>query len=129
MKWSDLLRVKAEFPINLWPQAAQAYYRWIRASLRENKPYDQFARELLTASGSNFRDPPVNFYRAVQNREPRGIAQAVALTFMGARADKWPAEQWEGLAAFFCCVGFKPTREWKEEIVYFDRTRVPSSNS
>jgi hypothetical protein len=124
MKWSDLLRVKAEFPINLWPQAAQAYYRWIRASLRENKPYDQFARELLTASGSNFRDPPVNFYRAVQNREPRGIAQAVALTFMGARADKWPAEQWEGLAAFFCCVGFKPTREWKEEIVYFDRTKL-----
>jgi hypothetical protein len=22
MKWSDLLRVKAEFPINLWPNAA-----------------------------------------------------------------------------------------------------------
>ena len=30
MKWSDLLRVKAEFPINLWPNAAQAYHRWIR---------------------------------------------------------------------------------------------------
>jgi hypothetical protein len=29
MKWSDLLRVKAEFPINLWPNAAQAYHRWI----------------------------------------------------------------------------------------------------
>jgi len=23
MKWSDLLRVKAEFPVNLWPNAAQ----------------------------------------------------------------------------------------------------------
>ena len=32
MKWSDLLRVKAEFPINLWPNAAQAYHRWIRTS-------------------------------------------------------------------------------------------------
>ena len=30
MKWSDLLRIKAEFPINLWPNAAQAYHRWIR---------------------------------------------------------------------------------------------------
>ena len=30
MKWSDLLRVKAEFPINLWPNAAQAYHHWIR---------------------------------------------------------------------------------------------------
>ena len=34
--------------------------------------------------------PPVNFYRAMQSREPQGIAQTVALTFMGARAEKWP---------------------------------------
>src|SRR6266849_4300029 len=33
MKWSDLLRVKAEFPINLWPNAAQAYFHWIRAAI------------------------------------------------------------------------------------------------
>ena len=58
MKWSDLLRVKAEFPINLWPNAAQAYHRWIRAVIKENMPYDQFVREMLTASGSNFRVPP-----------------------------------------------------------------------
>ena len=38
MKWSDLLRVKAEFPISLWPNAAQAYHRWIRTSIKENKP-------------------------------------------------------------------------------------------
>ena len=28
MKWSDLLRVKAEFPVNLWPNAAQARPTW-----------------------------------------------------------------------------------------------------
>ena len=71
MKWCDLLRVKSEFPINLWPNAVQAYHRWIRTAVRENMPYDQFARELLTASGSNFRVPPVNFYRAVQKQGPR----------------------------------------------------------
>ena len=96
MKWCDLLRVKAEFPINLWPNAAQAYHRWIRTSIRDNKPYDQFVREMLTSSGSNFRVPQVNFYRAVQSREPQGIAQAVALTFMGMRADKWPKERLAG---------------------------------
>ena len=48
LKWADLLRVKAEFPINLWPNAVQAYHRWICDSIRENKPYDQFVRELLT---------------------------------------------------------------------------------
>ena len=45
--------------------------------------------------------PPVNFYRAVQSREPPAIAQAVALTFMGARAEKWPTERLAGMAAFF----------------------------
>ena len=124
MKWSDLLRVKAEFPINLWPNAAQAYHRWIRTAIRENKPYDQFARELLTASGSNFREPPVNFYRAMQNKTPAGIAQTVALTFMGARADKWPTNQLSGLAAFFSQVGAKATAEWKEEIIFFDPAKT-----
>lgn len=120
MKWSDLLRIKAEFPINLWPHAAQAYHHWIRTSLQENKSYDRFVRELLTTSGSNFRVPPVNFYRTVQSRQPQALAQAVALTFLGTRAEKWPAERLSGMAAFFSKIGYKATAEWKEEIVFFD---------
>ena len=120
MKWSDLLRVKAEFPINLWPNASQAYHHWIRASIKENMPYDKFVRELLTACGSNFRTPQVNFYRALQSKEPKAIAGAVALAFMGVRTDKWPEERLAGMAVFFSEVGFKPTREWKEEIIVWD---------
>jgi len=129
MKWCDILRVKAEFPINLWPNAAQAYHRWIRTALAQNMPYDRFVRELLTASGSNFREPQVNFYRAVQNRSPEGIAQALALSFMGSRADKWEREQLQGLANFFAYVGFKKTAEWKEEIVYHDTVRAAADAS
>jgi len=120
MKWSDLLRVKSEFPINLWPNAVQAYRRWIRTCFKENLPYDRFVREMLTASGSNFRVPQVNFYRAVQSREPQAIAQAVALTFMGVRAEKWPKDRTAGMAAFFSLIAYKSTEEWKEEIVSFD---------
>lgn len=120
MKWSDLLRLKAEFPINLWPNAAQAYHRWIRKSLSENKPYDQFVREMLTASGSNFRVGPVNFYRAMQDRTPEGIAATVALTFMGSRAEFWSKKNLAGMAVFFSQISYKPTREWKEEIVFWD---------
>ncbi len=120
MKWGDILRIKAEFPVNLWPNAAQAYYRWVHASIAANKPYDQFARELLTSSGSNFRIGPVNFYRAIQNRTPQGTAAAVALTFMGARTDSWPADRLTGMAAFFSQIGYKPTKEWKEEHVFWD---------
>ncbi|OQA02783.1 MAG: hypothetical protein BWY69_00857 [Planctomycetes bacterium ADurb.Bin401] len=74
LKWCDILRVKAEFPINLWPNAVQAYHHWIRDSIKSNMPYDKFAYELLTSSGSNFRVPQVNFYRAVQHKQPSSIA-------------------------------------------------------
>jgi hypothetical protein len=124
MKWSDVLRVKAEFPINLWPNAAQAYHRWIWTQVKENTPYDRFARELLTASGSNFRVPQVNFYRALQSRDPQALGQAVALTFMGCRAEKWPRERLMGLGVFFSELGYKKTAEWKEEIVFFDSLKA-----
>jgi hypothetical protein len=75
---------------------------------------------LLTACGSNFRTPQVNFYRALQSKEPPAIAQAVALAFMGVRAEKWPKEQLAGMAVFFSQIGYKRTGEWKEEIVVFD---------
>ena len=129
MKWDDLLRVKAEFPINLWPNAVQAYHQWLRACMRENMPYDRFVRELLTSSGSNFRVPPVNFYRAVQSRDPAGLAQAVALTFMGMRADKMPKERLTAMGVFFSRVGYKSTLEWKEEFVFFDTTKPATANA
>jgi hypothetical protein len=126
MKWSDLLRVKSEYPVNLWPNAVQAYHHWIRACLRANMPFDEFARALLTASGSNFREPPVNFWRAVQSRKPDALASAVALTFMGVRAEKWPPQRLAEMSAFFTHVGYKPTQEWKEEIVFFDPDKAPA---
>ena len=124
MKWGDLLRVKAEFPINLWPNAVQAYHRWLRISIANEMPYDQFVREIITASGSNFRVPQVNFYRSLQSKDPEALAQAVALTFMGTRAEQWPKERRRNTAKFFSYIGYKRTAEWKEEIVYFDTEKL-----
>lgn len=120
LKWCDLLRVKAEFPINLWPNAVQAYHHWIRDSIKNNMPYDKFAYELLTSSGSNFRVPQVNFYRAVQNKQPSSIASAACLTFMGVRLEKWEDEKRKNIEAFFSRIAYKNTAEWKEEIVFLD---------
>ena len=130
LKWGDLLRIKSEFPVKIWPKAVQTYYRWVHDSIAQNKPYDQFVRELLTSRGSNFRSGPANFFRAVPSKDPQTIAETTSLVFMGvrmscARCHNYPAEKWSlddnlGLAAFFARVGFKNTAEWKEEIVYFN---------
>ncbi|MBL9088350.1 MAG: DUF1553 domain-containing protein, partial [Planctomycetia bacterium] len=123
MRWCTLLRVKSEFPINLWPNAVQAYHRWIRTQVRENVPWDRFARALLTSSGSNVRVPAVNFHRAVQRKDAPTLARAVALTFLGCRAETWDPARLDGLAACLARVGWKTTAEWKEEIVFFDVTK------
>ena len=124
LKWCDLLRVKSEFPINLWPNAVQAYYHWIHDCIRTNMPYDQFVRELLTSSGSNFRVPQVNFYRAIQGRQPSDIARTVALTFMGTRYESLPQSTRTNMEVFFSQVAYKKTAEWKEEIVYLNPAPV-----
>lgn len=129
MKWSDLLKVKAEFPSNLWPNGAQAYHEWIRSCIKQNMPYDKFVRELLISNGSNFRVPQVNFYRALPQKNPQKILEGVALTFMGARTKSWSEEQRMGMAAFFAKIGYKSTGEWKEEIIFFDPAGVLTNSA
>lgn len=126
MKWCDILRVKSEFPVNLWPNGVATYHRWVREAIATNMPYDEFAHELLSASGSDFRTPSVNFYRAVEQRDPGSLAEAVALTFMGTRLRNRPDEQFKQMEVFFTRVGYKKTVEWKDEHVYW--TREPLEN-
>ena len=131
LKWGDLLRIKSEYPVRVWPRGVQTYYRWVRGSIAANKPYDQFVRELITANGSDFQVGPANYYRAVQKREPQTYAEATAVLFLGARLDcarchAHPTENWGlddglGMAAFFSKVAIKATQEWKEEIVFFNQ--------
>lgn len=129
MKWCDLLRVKAEFPVNLWPNPAQAYHRLVHTCIRNNLPFDRFARGLLTATGSNMRVPEANFFRAVPSREPRALAAAASLAFMGVRQEGWSVAELDSLAVFFSRVGYKSTKEWKEEIVFFDESKPAATTA
>ena len=117
LKWCDHLRIKSEFPIKLWPNAVACYSTWVTHALEKNMPYDKFARALLTTSGSNFREPPVNFYRAIQQKTPAGISDAVTLTFMGTSLKNFPKATQKNIQKFFSRVKYKKTVEWKEEIV------------
>ncbi len=119
LKWGDLLKVKSEFPSNMWPNGAQAYNRWIRVHMRDNTPYDEFVEDILLSSGSNFRQPQVNFYRAFVQRSPEAIAENVELLFLGQRTTNPLSSQ------FFSQIRYKNTSEWKEEIVYIDLDHNP----
>ena len=114
MRWGDILRIKSEFPSNLWPNGVQAYNRWIYEQLFNNVPYDKMIQNLLLSSGSNFRDPAANFYRGFQKRSPQNIYANINLLFLGNRNCK------DNGYACFSQIKFKSTKEWKEEIIYLD---------
>ena len=118
MHWGDVLRIKSEFPINLWPNAVYIYQRRVEAFLKDNEPYHKFVRSLLLAQGSNFRNAEANFYRAHADRSPAGIAKNVLLTLCGIRMENLPEKDQKLFANIFEEIGFKSTKEWKEEIVF-----------
>ena len=120
MRFCDILRVKSEFPINLWPNAVYVYHRRIREFVKKDDPWDAFTRALLSATGSDFRDAEANFFRATARRTPEGLAEAAALTFLGEEYAELPASTQKEYAKYFSRVRVKNTREWKEEIVYLD---------
>jgi hypothetical protein len=105
-KWGDLLRPN---PFRAGVKSVYTLDHWIRESFRQNKPYDRFVRELLTAQGSTHRDGPVVVFR--DKREPQDIAPFVSQIFLGVRIEcarchhhpneKWGQEDFYQLAAFF----------------------------
>lgn len=118
MRWGDILRIKSEFPSNLWPNGVQAYNRWIYEQLMNNVPYDQMVRNLLLSEGSNFRAPAANFYRGFQSRTPENFYANINLLFLGNRECK------DNGHVCFSQIKFKSTKEWKEEIIYLNIHKV-----
>jgi hypothetical protein len=116
-KWGDLLRNnRAKVgEIGMW-----AFANWIRASLRENKPMDQFVREILMARGSIYQNGQANFYKVSSN--PTDLAETTAQVFLGvrlqcARCHQHPFESYSqadyyGLAAFFTRVTTKRSSDF-----------------
>ncbi|MDP1589720.1 MAG: DUF1549 domain-containing protein, partial [Prosthecobacter sp.] len=61
--WADILRMKSQMVGG--GQSLPAFYgysNWLKSSLRENKPYDQMVREVVTADGKSYENGAIGFY-------------------------------------------------------------------
>lgn len=93
-KWSDLFLVSGR---KLSGQATTSFYRWIRQGVEENKPWNRFAREIITATGSNLDNPAANYY--VIHKEATDLTETTTQAFLGmslmcARCHNHPLEKW-----------------------------------
>jgi hypothetical protein len=111
-KWSDLLLVSTR---KLPTPAMWSFYRWVRQGVADNKPWDQFARELLTVSGSTLNQGAGNYF--VLHKEISELTEATAVTFLGMSItccrchnhplEKWTQDQYWSLANLFSRVAIK----------------------
>jgi hypothetical protein len=111
-KWSDLLLVSTR---RLPQPAMWAFYRFVRRSVETNQPWDKFAREVLTASGSTLQNGAGNFF--VLHKDISDLTESMSVTFLGmsmtcARChnhplEKWTQDQYWSLANLFARVTLK----------------------
>ncbi len=114
ISWIDLLRPN---PDRVGVKSVYVLDQWIRESFRNNKPYDQFARDLLVASGSTHRHGPVVVFR--DRRDPENLTTSMSQIFLGVRLEcarchhhpneKWSQDDFFQFAAFFGKVKRKGT--------------------
>ncbi len=106
-KWNMVLRNKKRGTDDTG--STYAFYRWIWNSLYANKPYDEFVREIIAASGQWTESPGVVWYREVDqvNEQVEDTAQLfLGLRIQCARCHHHPFEKWSqndyyGFSAFF----------------------------
>jgi hypothetical protein len=113
-KWADLLRPN---PYRVGIKATMSLDGWLRDAFRKNLPYDEFARQLITAQGSTWRNGAVTIYR--DRRSPDEITTLISQIFLGVRLEcakchQHPFEtygqrEFYSLAAYFGRVAYKGT--------------------
>ena len=109
LRFAKLLRIRSQPGDST---AALKYHSWLKTQIADGVPYDQFAREILTASGDTHEVGPANFYRTVAGA--REQAEFASELLMGTRLrcanchnhplDRWTQDDYHGLAAIFAKV-------------------------
>lgn len=133
-KWTSVLRNK-RLDSN-YEHADFLFHDWIRQSLYDNKPYDQFVRDILTATGEVSDNPPVAWYR--EAAEPNQEMEDTAQLFLGMRMqcahchhhpfERWSQQDYFGFDAFFSRVGRKNGLEPTEFSIYHIRGQASAEN-
>ncbi|MEO6183550.1 MAG: DUF1549 domain-containing protein, partial [Verrucomicrobiota bacterium] len=111
-KWADLLQCNSKF---LGSEGAETFRAWIRKEVENNTPYDQFARQILTASGSTQTNPAASYWKIV--RTPTEAMENTTHLFLATRFncnkchdhpfERWTQDQYYNLSAYFAQVSIK----------------------
>jgi len=122
-KWSDLLLVSSR---KLQPTSMWSFYKWIRQSVKDNKPWNRFAYELFTSSGDTRQNGALNYF--VLHKDPIDLAENATAAFMGNRItcarchnhplEKWTQTQYYAFVNQFARIGLKNGSSQRDVVVF-----------
>jgi hypothetical protein len=111
-KRSDMLLISSR---RLPQPAVWSFHRFVRQSVAENKPWDRFARDVLTANGSSLQNGATNYF--VLHKDVSDLSESTSVTFMGMSItccrchnhplEKWTQDQYWSMANLFSRVALK----------------------
>jgi len=110
MAWGELLQNRRERDQDKrGRKGVRGFAHWIREQVRAGRPWDELAREVLTARGP-LNDEPAGGYFLV-NRKPEDIAESAAQALLGTRIacakchnhplERYTQDDYYAMAAFF----------------------------
>ena len=121
--WGDYTRASTKV---LGDRGLASMNQWLRSSVAFNKPFNVFARELVTASGSNYDDGASGFFRA--EKTPEALVEATSQVFLGIRIgcakchnhpyERYKQYEYYQMTAFFARTKTKNGTNPEETIVY-----------
>ena len=124
-KWSDLFLVSTNRD-HLNRTALWDFYNWIRDSVAENKPWDQFAKDIFASAGSSRENGALNYF--VLHKDTIDLAENTTQAFMGqtltcARCHNHPLEKWTQVqyyrfANLFTRIGIKTGDEPGDSVIF-----------
>jgi hypothetical protein len=111
-KWSDLLLISSR---KLPQPAVRAFNHFVRQSVADNKPWDRFAREILTVRGNTLQNGQANYF--LLHKDISDLTESTAVTFMGMSItccrchnhplEKWTQDQYWSMANLFSQIAIK----------------------
>lgn len=133
-RWMLILRNRRQSPGQ--QSGSFALSRWLQQQLRENRPYSEWVRDIVAASGELDDHPPVAWYRNVTDGFQR--IEDSAQLFLGQRIqcarchhhphEKWSQTDYFRYAAFFSLVRNKPGLTPDEPVIYTSLGKPRSSH-
>jgi hypothetical protein len=121
LQFADLLQNRKERDHDVrGTKGVRAFHAWLRTQVEANRPWNELARQILTASGDCVTQPEVGYYVTLvgeKKAEESEVTDGVAQAFLGNRIgcakchnhplEKFTQDDYYHFAAFFSRVSLK----------------------